>query len=145
MAACMAPWRVQTYIHKESERIWISMTFQLQVSVHVPGLPEDEDPDYECLMLPNALEERPQQLGDLGFTYDMEKQVYYHQEKNMHFLITEFYNFLQDKVFHLQSVAGNLVYLNGIWIWIKETIRSSTLKITDSVAGSILTGSESGF
>jgi len=50
-----------------------------QVSVHVPGLPEDEDPDYECLMLPNALEERPQQLGDLGFTYDMEKQVYYHQ------------------------------------------------------------------
>ena len=49
-----------------------------QVSVHIPGLPEDEDPDYECLMVPNALADRPKLLEDLGFTYEMERKSYYH-------------------------------------------------------------------
>ena len=50
-----------------------------QISVHIPGLPEDNDPDYECLMLPAALADRPQQLNELGFTSDPEKKVNYHQ------------------------------------------------------------------
>ena len=29
-----------------------------QVSVHIPGLPEEEDPDYECLMVPDALHDK---------------------------------------------------------------------------------------
>jgi len=49
-----------------------------QVSVHIPGLPEDEDPDYECLMVPEALCEKPGLLADLGFTYDEERGLYHH-------------------------------------------------------------------
>jgi len=50
-----------------------------QVSVHIPGLPDDEDPDYECLMLPTALSNKHHVLNDLGFTYDEERGMYYHQ------------------------------------------------------------------
>ena len=49
-----------------------------QVSVHIPGLPEDEDPDYECLMVPQVLMDKPKQMEELGFTYDDERGNYYH-------------------------------------------------------------------
>ena len=50
-----------------------------QISVHIPGLPEDEDPDYECLMVPIALMDKPHVLSELGFTFDAERNKYYHQ------------------------------------------------------------------
>jgi hypothetical protein len=49
-----------------------------QISVHIPGLPEEEDPDYECLMVPQALLDRPKILEELCFTYDDERGNYYH-------------------------------------------------------------------
>jgi len=49
-----------------------------QVSVHIPGLPEDEDPDYECLMVPQVLLDKPKQMEELGFTFDDERGNYYH-------------------------------------------------------------------
>lgn len=49
-----------------------------QVSTHIPGLADDEDPDYECLMLPDALVHKPHILNDLGFTFNDERNMYYH-------------------------------------------------------------------
>ena len=49
-----------------------------QISVHIPGLPEEEDPDYECLMVPQVLLDRPKILEELCFTYDDERGNYYH-------------------------------------------------------------------
>ena len=43
-------------------------------------LTDVQDPDYECLMLPGLLRDgRPDVLADLGFTYDTERGMYYHQ------------------------------------------------------------------
>lgn len=51
-----------------------------QISVHIPSLPDNEDPDYECLMLPTALREgRPDLMADLGFIYDTERAMFYHE------------------------------------------------------------------
>ena len=47
-----------------------------QISVHIPGLPDNEDPDYECLMLPLALRAgRSDLLAKLGF----DPEQIYHQ------------------------------------------------------------------
>jgi|688.fasta_scaffold21824_5 hypothetical protein len=50
-----------------------------QISLYIPGLPDDKDPDYECLMLPHIPHEKQHVLADLGFTYDWERNVFYHQ------------------------------------------------------------------
>jgi hypothetical protein len=50
-----------------------------QVCVHVPGLPEEEDPEYEALMVPDAIAGRPELLEEVGFTYNSEREEYYHQ------------------------------------------------------------------
>jgi len=50
-----------------------------QISAHIPDLPEDEDPDYECLMLPTVLADKSHILNDLGFTFDNERNMFYHQ------------------------------------------------------------------
>jgi hypothetical protein len=50
-----------------------------QISVYIPSQPDNKDPDYECLMLPHMLrEKRPEVLADLGFTYDWERQMFFH-------------------------------------------------------------------
>ena len=48
------------------------------ISVHIPSLPDNEDPDYECLMLPELLREK-RIWRDLGFTYDTTRNMFYHQ------------------------------------------------------------------
>jgi hypothetical protein len=51
-----------------------------QISVHIPNLPDNEDPDYECLMLPHVLREKhPEVLADLGFAYNTEQLFFQHQ------------------------------------------------------------------
>jgi hypothetical protein len=51
-----------------------------QISVHIPSLPDNEDPDYECLMLPQTLQNtHPKVLTDLGFVYDKKQMRFYHQ------------------------------------------------------------------
>lgn len=50
-----------------------------QVAVHVPGLPEEEDPEYEALMVPDAITDRQDLLEELGFTYNSEREEFYHQ------------------------------------------------------------------
>jgi hypothetical protein len=51
-----------------------------QISVHIPSLPDNEDPDYECLMLPQLLQKNhPKVLSDLGFSYDKKQRMFYHQ------------------------------------------------------------------
>lgn len=52
-----------------------------QISVHIPSLLNNQDPDYECLMLPTALRkmQEPDMLADWGFTYDKECEIFYHQ------------------------------------------------------------------
>merc|ERR1719244_1638220 len=51
--------------------------FVWQICLHTPGLPEDEDPDYECMMVPNNIPEL--RLSEAGFMFNTEKQVWYHQ------------------------------------------------------------------
>jgi len=48
-----------------------------QICLHTPGLPEDQDPDYECLMVPNGVSEG--KLCEAGFMYNQEKGSWYHQ------------------------------------------------------------------
>jgi len=48
-----------------------------QICLHTPGLPEDQDPDYECLMVPNGVSEG--KLAEAGFMYNQEKGSWYHQ------------------------------------------------------------------
>jgi len=50
-----------------------------QVAVHVPGLPEEEDPEYEALMVPDAITDREDLLEEVGFTYNSEREEFYHQ------------------------------------------------------------------
>jgi hypothetical protein len=51
-----------------------------QISLYIPGLPDNKDPDYECLMLPHMPHEKQHDvLADLGFGYDWERNVFYHQ------------------------------------------------------------------
>jgi hypothetical protein len=50
------------------------------ISVHIPSLPDNEDPDYECLMLPQVLREKhPKVMVDLGFAFDKKRKMFYHQ------------------------------------------------------------------
>jgi len=51
--------------------------FVWQICLHTPGLPEEEDPDYECMMVPNGISEV--RLAEAGFMFNQEKQVWYHQ------------------------------------------------------------------
>ena len=48
-----------------------------QICLHTPGLPDDQDPDYECLMVPNGVSEG--KLAEAGFMYNQEKGSWYHQ------------------------------------------------------------------
>jgi hypothetical protein len=51
-----------------------------QISVYIPSLPDNKDPDYECLLLPHVLREmRPEVLADMGFIYDWERKIFCHQ------------------------------------------------------------------
>lgn len=51
------------------------------ISTHVPELSEQENPDYECLIIPHALQEKsPEMLAHLGFDYGVEDGMLYHQE-----------------------------------------------------------------
>lgn len=62
---------VDTVLLEDRSVVW-------QISLHIPDLPDQEDPDYECLMLPHALWERGAAvLADQGFTY--ERGLYFHQ------------------------------------------------------------------
>lgn len=53
------------------------ISFFRQICLHTPGLPEDQDPDYECLMVPNGVSEG--KLCEAGFMYNQEKGSWYHQ------------------------------------------------------------------
>ena len=55
----------------------LSYHFVCQICLHTPGLPEDQDPDYECLMVPNGVSEG--KLAEAGFMYNQEKGSWYHQ------------------------------------------------------------------
>lgn len=48
-----------------------------QICLHIPGLPDEEDPDFEMLMVPSGVGEN--KLQEAGFMYSMEKSVWYHQ------------------------------------------------------------------
>jgi len=48
-----------------------------QICLHTPGLPEEEDPDFEMLMVPSGVNEM--KLQDAGFMFNVEKNVWYHQ------------------------------------------------------------------
>jgi len=48
-----------------------------QICLHTPGLPEEEDPDYECMMVPTGVPEN--RLAEAGFLFNQEKQVWYHE------------------------------------------------------------------
>ena len=61
-----------------------------QISTHAPDLAatsmsaanaagDSLDPDYECLMVPGAIADKPTILAELGFTYNAEKKAFYHQ------------------------------------------------------------------
>lgn len=64
---------VDTVLVDEQLLIW-------QISIHIPNLPETEDPDYECLILPEVLRERGTDvLTNLGFIYNLEQKKFYHQ------------------------------------------------------------------
>ena len=51
----------------------------MQVCVHIPGLPEEEDPEYEALMVPDNIATRKDLLEEVGFTYNEEREEFYHQ------------------------------------------------------------------
>ena len=44
---------------------------------HAQGLPDEEDPDFEMLMVPSGVNEM--KLQEAGFMFNMEKNVWYHQ------------------------------------------------------------------
>jgi len=48
-----------------------------QVCLHTPGLPEEEDPDFEMLMVPSGVNEL--KLNEAGFMFNNEKNIWYHQ------------------------------------------------------------------
>ena len=60
-----------------STLVRVSYHFVYQICLHTPGLPEDQDPDYECLMVPNGVSEG--KLAEAGFMYNQEKGSWYHQ------------------------------------------------------------------
>ena len=63
---------VDTVPHDDVRVVW-------HISAHIPNLPEKEDPDYECLIFPNALHDKPAaMLSHLNFDYGLEKGVIYH-------------------------------------------------------------------
>ena len=45
--------------------------------LHTPGLPDEEDPDFEMLMVPSGVHQT--KLEEAGFMFNMEKNVWYHQ------------------------------------------------------------------
>ena len=48
-----------------------------QVCLHTPGLPDEQDPDFECMMVPSGVGEA--RLHEAGFMFNQEKGVWYHQ------------------------------------------------------------------
>jgi len=48
-----------------------------QICLHTPGLPEEQDPDYECLMVPGGVAEG--RLTEAGFMWSQERAAWYHQ------------------------------------------------------------------
>ena len=48
-----------------------------QICLHTPGLPDEEDPDFEMLMVPSGVNDH--KLQEAGFMFNMEKNVWYHQ------------------------------------------------------------------
>ena len=55
----------------------IEFFYLLQVCLHTPGLPEEEDPDFEMLMVPSGVNEL--KLNEAGFMFNNEKNIWYHQ------------------------------------------------------------------
>merc|ERR1719464_2595885 len=47
-----------------------------QICLHTPGLPDEEDPDFEMLMVPSGVSDP--RLQDAGFMFNVEKNVWYH-------------------------------------------------------------------
>jgi len=48
-----------------------------QVCLHTPGLPDEQDPDFEMMMVPGGVPEP--RLQEAGFMFNQEKGVWYHQ------------------------------------------------------------------
>ena len=49
----------------------------LQICLHTPGLPDEQDPDFEMMMVPGGVGEA--RLQEAGFMFNQEKGVWYHQ------------------------------------------------------------------
>jgi len=95
------------------------------ISAHIPNLPEQDDPDYECLIFPHELQDKsPETLAHLGFDYGNEEGVIYHHgtEFGRRKLepedvgLEKFANFLFEIRNGLHGAGPN----NGI-IWLFET------------------------
>merc|ERR1719228_734431 len=48
-----------------------------QICLHTPGLPDEQDPDFESMMVPGGAGEA--RLQEAGFMFNQEKGVWYHQ------------------------------------------------------------------
>jgi len=48
-----------------------------QICLHTPGLPDEQDPDFEMMMVPGGVGEA--RLQEAGFMFNQEKGVWYHQ------------------------------------------------------------------
>jgi len=48
-----------------------------QICLHTPGLPDEQDPDFEMMMVPGGVGES--RLQEAGFMFNQEKGVWYHQ------------------------------------------------------------------
>jgi len=48
-----------------------------QICLHTPGLPDEQDPDFEMMMVPGGVGEA--RLEEAGFMFNQEKGVWYHQ------------------------------------------------------------------
>jgi len=48
-----------------------------QICLHTPGLPDEQDPDFEMMMVPGGVGEG--RLQEAGFMFNQEKGVWYHQ------------------------------------------------------------------
>merc|ERR1719195_2404810 len=48
-----------------------------QICLHTPGLPDEQDPDFEMMMVPGGVPEP--RLQEAGFMFNQEKGVWYHQ------------------------------------------------------------------